>query len=123
MANLKKNTNTIKVFAQSSAQVHLKVRKSKCNINNVYLTDFMTYKEAVSCMPKLDDIVTGVSMLCYGNNKPLSKNLLFSMLRDLDEINTNTVMEYTRYAKTTSSRLAQHLRVLVNAFDSIVEGK
>lgn len=96
-------------------------RKNKTNNNNVFLKEFDTLSEALEAIPQLDNMITGVSRLSCGNNKPINQKLLFAMLRDLDDINQDTVQEYTGYSTNYSRRLAQYMRVLVNAFDNHVE--
>lgn len=96
-------------------------RKNKQNPNNVYLQDYMHINDAIEDNPKLEDMITGISNLDCGNDKPLNTSLLFNMLRDLDEVNQDTIESYTGFSKAYSRRLAQYLRVLVNAFDGHIE--
>ena len=96
-------------------------RLSKENRNNVYLKDYSTAQDAIDDIPLLDNMLTGVSNLSYGNRKPLRTGMLFAMLRDIDTIDINAIKQYTGYSDNYCSRLAQYLRVLSNAFDSEVD--
>ena len=59
---------------------------------------------------------------CSGNNKPIPKELLFNVVRDLDIISTDTVQEYLKsYSKSYCAKVTQYARVLSNALDSLVE--
>jgi hypothetical protein len=96
-------------------------RKNKLNDNNVFLKEYMSLEQAKEDIPALDNLFEGVSKLDCGNSRPLHKGLLFSMLRDLDEINANTIQVYTGYSEKYCQRLAQYLRVLSTAFDKEIE--
>lgn len=93
------------------------IRVSKDNPNNIYLKDFMFYSDAVEAHPILEDIFIGATSLGDGASNPLSKNLLFSMLRDLDVINVDTVQEYCNKSTKHCWRMAQCLRIISNALD------
>lgn len=62
-------------------------------------------------MPHMDDYFTGVSQL--GNNNPLSKNVMFHLLRTLPEISSNTIYQATNYSVSYCQRLATALRVFI----------
>lgn len=93
------------------------LRKSIANPNRTILSEFLTVQDACAEYPWLEDILVGATHLDYGNTRPFSMKQFFFMLRDLDEINVETIYAYTTYGKTHCSRLAQHMRVLVNAFN------
>jgi len=97
------------------------IRKSKENVNNIYLQEFLTLSEAIEDVPILDNLITGVSKLDSGNKNPINKGLLFSMLRDLDVINVTTVQQYTGYSERYCRKLVQYLFVLSTAFDNEIE--
>lgn len=96
-------------------------RKNKVNNSSMYLTEYDLLENCVDDMPRIDDCITGVVSLEYGNNRPISGVLMFKMLRDLDNISTESVRDYTGYGERHCQRLALHLRVLSNALDSLIE--
>lgn len=98
-----------------------KVRLNKSNPNNVYLKEFLLYIDAVEDHPVLDDLFVGATSLGEGSKNPLSKGSLFNMLRDLDEINVQTIQAYTGHSVQHCWRIAQCLRVLSNALDNEVD--
>jgi hypothetical protein len=61
--------------------------------------------------------MVGSTSLGDGNKDTINKGVLFCMLRDLDEINAQTIQEYTGHSMSHCWRLAQYLRVLSKAFD------
>ena len=93
------------------------LRKSMANPHRTILDDFLTVQDACADYPWLEDILFGATHLDCGNTRPFSMKQFFFMLRDLDEINVETIYAYTTCGKTHCSRLAQHMRVLVNAFN------
>lgn len=93
------------------------LRKSMANPNRTILADFLTVQDACAEYPWLEDILVGATHLDCGSTRPFSMKQFFFMLRDLDEINVETIYAYTACGKTHCSRLAQHMRVLVNAFN------
>lgn len=93
------------------------LRKSMANPNRTILDEFLTVQDACAEYPWLEDILFGATHLDYGNTRPFSMKQFFFMLRDLDEINVETIYACTTCVKTHCSRLAQHMRVLVSAFN------
>lgn len=91
--------------------------KSMANPNHTILAEFSTMQDACAEFPWLEDILFGVTHIGCGNTRPLSMKKFFYMLRDLDEINVETVYAYTAYSEKHCYRLAQHMRVLVAAFN------
>ena len=99
------------------------LRKSMANPNRTILAEFLTVQDACAEYPWLEDILFGATRLDYGNTRPFSMKKFFFLLRDLDEINVETIYDYTNYSKSHCSRVAQHMRVLVNAFNDNVTAK
>ena len=99
------------------------LRKSMANPDRTILAEFLTVQDACADCPWLDDILFCATHLDYGSTRPFSVKQFFFMLRDLDEINVETICAYTEYSKSHCSRLAQHMRVLVNAFNDNVIAK
>ena len=93
------------------------LRKSMANPHRTILADFLTVQDACAEYHWLEDILFGATHLDYGSTRPFSMKQFFFMLRELDEINVETLYAYTTCGKTHCSRLAQHMRVLVNAFN------
>ncbi len=62
-------------------------------------------------MPFVDNYLTCVSQL--GDKNILSKNVLFSLLKRLPEINSNTIYQSTNYSIGHCQRLAAALRVFI----------
>ena len=93
------------------------LRKSMANPNRTILAEFITVQDACAEYPWLEDILFGATHLDCGNTRPFSMKQFFFMLRDLDEINVETIYACTTCVKTHCSRLAQHMRVLVSAFN------
>lgn len=62
-------------------------------------------------MPFIDDYFTGVAHLDDAN--PLSKNVMFRLLRTLPEISSNTIYQATNYSERYCQRLATALRVFI----------
>ena len=93
------------------------LRKSMTNPNRTILAEFLTVQDACAEYPWLEDILFGATHLDCGNTRPFSMKQFFFMLRDLDEINVETIYACTTCVKTHCSRLAQHMRVLVSAFN------
>lgn len=103
-----------------SRETKTKQRKNKQNPNNVFLKEFETLEDAKQDIHVLDNLLHGVSHLHTGKT-PTCKGLLFRLLRDIDDINAETIKAYTGYSDEYSRKLAQYVRVLSVAFDSEVE--
>ena len=97
------------------------LRKSMANPNRTILAEFSTgiddMQAACAKYPWLEDILFGASHLDCGNTRPFSMKQFFYMLRDLDEINVETIYACTTCGEKHCYRLAQFMRVLVNAFN------
>ena len=91
--------------------------KSMANPNRAILDEFLTVQDACADCPWLEDILFGATHLDSDNTRPFSMKQFFFMLRDLDEINVETLYDYTTYSKSHCYKLAKHMRVLVNAFN------
>ena len=95
--------------------------KSMANPNRTILAEFSTgvddMQAACAEYPWLEDILFGATHLDCGNTRPFSMKQFFFMLRDLDEINVETVYACTTCGEKHCYRLAQHMRVLVSAFN------
>lgn len=91
--------------------------KSMVNPNRTILDDFLTVQDACDEYPWLEDILICATHLDCGSTRPFSMKQFFFMLRNLDEINVETVYACTTCGEKHCYRLAQHLRVLVNAFN------
>ena len=92
--------------------------KSTANPNHTILAEFLTVQDACADYPWLEDILFGATHLDCGNTRPFSMKQFFYMLRDLDEINVETIYAYTTCGEKHCYRLAQHMRVLVSAFNN-----
>ena len=113
-----KESYTQRDIAETKADgVKPTLRKSMTNPNRTILDEFLTVQDACADYPWLEDILFGATHLDYGSTRPFSMKQFFFMLRDLDEINVETIYAYTTCGKTHCSRLAQHMRVLVSAFN------
>jgi len=73
------------------------LRKSMANPNHAILAEFLTMQDACAEFPWLEDILFGATHLYCGNTRPFSMKKFFYMLRDLDEINVDTIYAYTDY--------------------------
>ena len=97
------------------------LRKSMTNHNRTILAEFSTgiddMQAACAKYPWLEDILFGATHLDCGNTRPFSMKQFFYMLRDLDEINVETLYACTTCGEKHCYRLAQHMRVLVSAFN------
>ena len=93
------------------------LRKTIANPHRTILADFLTVQDACAEYPWLEDILFCATHLDCDNTRPFSMKQFFFMLRDLDEINVETVYDYTTYSKSHCYKLAQHVRVLVSAFN------
>lgn len=95
--------------------------KSVANPNRTILAEFSTgsgdIQDACAKYPWLEDILFGATHLDCGNTRPFSMKQFFYMLRDLDEINVETIYACTICGEKHCYRLAQHMRVLVSAFN------
>ena len=97
--------------------------KTMANPNRTILAEFLTMQDACAEFPWLEDILFGATHLDSGNTRPFSMKKFFYMLRDLDEINVETIYAYTAYSKSHCYKVAEHMRVLVAAFNSEVTRK
>jgi len=97
------------------------MRKNVANPNRAILAEFSTgiddMQAACAKFPWLEDILFGVTHLDCGNTRPFSMTEFFYMLRDLDAINVETIYAYTTCGEKHCYRLAQYMRILVNAFN------
>lgn len=97
------------------------LRKSVANPNRTILDEFSTgiddMQAACAKYPWLEDILFGATHLDCGNTRPFSMKQFFYMLRDLDEINVETIYACTTCGEKHCYRLAQFMRVLVSAFN------
>ena len=91
--------------------------KSMANPNRTILAEFITVQDACAEYPWLEDILFGATHLDCGGTRPFGMKQFFYMLRDLDEINVSTIYAYTTCEEKHCYRLAQHMRVLVSAFN------
>ena len=91
--------------------------KSMANPNRTILDEFLTVQDACAEYPWLEDILFGATHLDCSNTRPFSMKQFFYMLRDLDEINVETLYACTTCGEKHCYRLAQFMRVLVNAFN------
>ena len=91
--------------------------KSMTNHNRTILAEFLTVQDACAEYPWLEDILFGATHLDCSNTRPFSMKQFFYMLRDLDEINVETLYACTTCGEKHCYRLAQFMRVLVNAFN------
>lgn len=117
-----KESYTQRDIAETKADgVKPPLRKSTANPNRTILAEFSTgiddMQAACAEYPWLEDILFGATHLDCGNTRPFSMRQFFFMLRDLDEINVETIYAYTNYSKSHCYKLAQHMRVLVSAFN------
>ena len=111
-------SKTERDFAETKVDgVKPPLRKSMANPNRTILAEFSTMQDACAEYPWLEDILFGVTHLGCGNTRPFSMKKFFYMLRDLDEINVETIYAYTTCGEKHCYRLAQHMRVLVAAFN------
>ena len=93
------------------------LRKSMANPNRAILAEFLTVQDACDEYHWLEDILVGATHLDCSNTRPFSMKQFFYMLRDLDEINVETLYACTTCGEKHCYRLAQFMRVLVNAFN------
>ena len=117
-----KESYTQRDIAETKADgVKPPLRKSMANPNHTILTEFSTgiddMQAACAEYPWLEDILFGATHLDCGNTRPFSMKQFFFMLRDLDEINVETIYACTTCGEKHCYRLAQHMRVLVSAFN------
>ena len=113
-----KESSTQRDIAETKADgVKPRSWKSMANPNRTILDEFLTVQDACTEYPWLEDILCGATHLDCGNTRPLSMKQFFFMLRDLEEINVETLYACTTCGEKHCYRLAQHMRVLVNAFN------
>jgi hypothetical protein len=91
--------------------------KSMANPHRTILAEFLTVQDACAEYLWLEDILFGATHLDCGGTRPFGMKQFFFMLRDLDEINVETIYAYTACGEKHCYRLAQHMRVLVSAFN------
>jgi hypothetical protein len=90
--------------------------KKKINTLKMYLAHYYSFAELAEDMPLLDDIVTGSSLLDFGDNKkPLRRDTLFFLLKELEIITATGVRAVHNCGVRHSQKLALCLRVIVNA--------
>ena len=100
------------------------MRKSKPNPNGRLLADYMFVTDAIEAFPCLDDMFVGCANLdAGGNTRPMKTGLLFNLLRDLNDINVESIQAYTGCSESHSYKLAAYLRILSTAFDTAVDNK
>lgn len=100
------------------------MRKSKPNPNGKLLASYMFVTDAIEDFPCLDDMFVGCANLdAGGNTRPMKTGLLFNLLRDLNDINVESIQAYTGCSESHSYKLAAYLRVLSSAFDTAVDNK
>lgn len=93
-----------------------KLGKKKINSLKMYLTHYYSFAELAEDMPMLDDIITGSSLLDLGGNKrPVRRDTLFFLLKELEVITSGGVRAVHDCSVRHSQKLAQCLRVIVNA--------
>ena len=97
--------------------------KSLANPDRTILSDFLTVQDACVELPWLEDILFGATHLDCNSARPFSMRQFFYLLRDLDEINVETIYACTICGEKQCYRLAQHMRVLVSAFNDNVTAK
>jgi hypothetical protein len=98
-------------------------RKKRVNSLQMYLADHLSFSDALGDLPMLDNIVVGGSLLDMGGNtRPASLNGLFHLLKNLDVITPAGVRAIRGCSVRHSEKLAQCLRVIVAAFDAVVNG-
>ena len=113
-----KESYTQRDIAETKADgVKPPLRKSTANPNRTILDEFLTVQDACADYPWLEDILFGATHLDCDNTRPFSMKQFFFMLRDLDEINVETIYACTTCGEKHCYRLAQHMRVLVSAFN------
>jgi hypothetical protein len=114
----------------SAPQVTRKITrpmKTLSNPNNIYLKEVWSFSVMEDYLPHrfandLDDILTGTALLNLGGNtRPVRKGLIFDMLRDLDEISTATVQEYTGFSERHARKVASLMRIAVTALNRLVD--
>ena len=93
------------------------LRKNMANPHRTILAEFLTVQDACTVYPWLEDFLICATHLDCGGTRPFSMKQFFFMLRDLNEINVETIYAYTTCGEKHCSRLAQHMRVLVSAFN------
>lgn len=107
---------TVKTAAPAS-------RKKRINSLQIYLEDYLSFSDALSDLPLLDNIILGSSLLDMGgNSRPVSQGALFHLLKNLEVITPADVRNIRGCSVRHSEKLALCLRVIVAAFDAAVEG-
>jgi hypothetical protein len=93
----------------------------QANSLKAYLQGYNSPGHALAKLPKLAHIVTGAVSLDYGDNaKPLGMKTALVLLRSLDVISTETVLEYMDLSlrpccERHAQRLAQCIRIIERA--------
>lgn len=78
-----------------------------------FLKNFVFPRQALKFLPMFDDIVTGAVRLdAGGNDRPLSKTMMVSLLQVLDEVSTEAIQTTKGYSKRHSQRICQCLRII-----------
>ena len=114
---MKESYNQRDIAETTADGVKPTLRKNKANPNRNILEEFYTMEDACAEYPWLDDILFCATHFDEGNTRPFSMKQFFYMLRDLEEINVETIYACTDCAKSHCAKLAKLMRVLVNAFD------
>lgn len=100
------------------------MRKSKPNPNGQLLENYLYVTDAIEAFPCLDDMFVGCANLdAGGNSRPMNTGLLFSLLRDLNDINIETIQAYTGCSESHSYKLASYIRILSTELDKAVANK
>ena len=92
--------------------------KTSYKTNNIkeFLDNYLILDEAKDDIPQLDNIITGVSNL--GASNPISHNLLFHLLQNLNSLDFNSIKDATGYSNRFCYKLVEHLTVLSNALEA-----
>lgn len=112
-----------KVSSKSPAEARRRGRPAIIHTNALkpYLQSFSSPGHALVKLPRLGSIATGAVSLDYGKNaKPLGIKTALVLLRRLDVISTESVLEYMRLSLRPCSerhaqRLAQCVRIIERA--------
>lgn len=99
-------------------------RKKQFNSIRMYLSGYISLDAAIEDLPLLGNIIESVALIDIGKNtRPLNRNIIFSMLQNLDMVTPETVMEFMGCSKRHAQKVALCLRVIMNAFNSVAEEK
>lgn len=87
----------------------------------MYLDTLYSLDDALQRLPQLDSILSGVSSLSTNDqSKPIGKDMLYQLLRTLNNVSIDAIQRATGYSERHCYRLAGLMRVAVNAFDSAI---